>query len=377
MPDEEPAPEESSEPAAQSSERILESEAIVSYSYIYASGKLLQEKVTTDGTTETHNFFYDNSGKPYAMQVNGTTYYYVTNLQGDVMGMVDTSGNSVASYTYDPYGKVLTATGTLAEKNPLRYRGYYYDSESGLYYLKSRYYDPATRRFVNADSYSSTGQGLLGCNMFAYCNNNPVLYHDTDGTIAITTLILVGSIIVGAVAAAYTAYTETKAGCDTAQIINDSLLNGLCAFSIVYSGGMMAYQCYQNFCYLNAMTPVTEVGPSSQTVEEQLQACADTANSSVSGNGPTVGTQKHKVFATEVDSLGNPALKTEVSYSGGREVAYGTRGSIRFDVMLFDEGGTPIQAWDFKTGSAVLTASRIEQMQTKSGLLGLQITMIK
>ena len=107
------------------------------------------------------------------MQVNGTTYYYVTNLQGDVMGLVDTSGNSVASYTYDPYGKVLTATGALAEKNPLRYRGYYYDFESGLYYLQSRYYDPATRRFINADSYASTGQGLIGHNMFAYCNNDP------------------------------------------------------------------------------------------------------------------------------------------------------------------------------------------------------------
>ena len=94
------------------------------------------------------------------MQVNGTTYYYVTNLQGDVMGMVDASGNSVASYTYDPYSKVLTATGTLAEKNPLRYRGYYYDSESALYYLQSRYYDPATRRFMNADSYASTNQSI-------------------------------------------------------------------------------------------------------------------------------------------------------------------------------------------------------------------------
>ena len=115
------------------------------------------------------------------MQVNGTTYYYVTNLQGDVMGLADTSGNSVASYTYDPYGKVLTATGTLAEKNPLRYRGYYYDSESGLYYLQSRYYDPATRRFVNADSYAGTGQGLLGYNMFAYCGNRPVMRADSTG----------------------------------------------------------------------------------------------------------------------------------------------------------------------------------------------------
>ena len=159
--------------STQSADRILESEATVSYSYIYADGQLLQEKVTTNGATETHNFFYDSTGKPYAMQVNGTTYYYVTNLQGDVMGLVDTNGNTVATYTYDPYGKVLTATGALAEKNPLRYRGYYYDSESSLYYLQSRYYDPATRRFVNADAFASTGQGIIGTNMFAYCNNSP------------------------------------------------------------------------------------------------------------------------------------------------------------------------------------------------------------
>ena len=176
----EPAAEENTA-ATQSADRILESETTTAYSYIYASGKLLQEKVTTNGVTETHNFFYDNTGKPYAMQVDGTTYYYITNLQGDVMGLVDTSGNAVATYTYDPYGKVLTATGTLAEKNPLRYRGYYYDSESSLYYLQSRYYDPATRRFVNADAFASTGQGLLGCNMFAYCNNDPENSCDSYG----------------------------------------------------------------------------------------------------------------------------------------------------------------------------------------------------
>ena len=101
------------------------------------------------------------------------------------MGLVDTSGNSVASYTYDPYGKVLTATGELAEKNPLRYRGYYYDSESGLYYLQSRYYDPATRRFINADSYASTGQGLIGHNMFAYCSNLPISTIDLDGHVSV------------------------------------------------------------------------------------------------------------------------------------------------------------------------------------------------
>ena len=180
----------------QATSQTIASETTTAYSYIYASGKLLQEKVTTNGTTETHNFFYDNTGKPYAMQVNETTYYYVTNLQGDVMGLVDTSGNSVASYTYDPYGKVLTATGALAEKNPLRYRGYYYDSESGLYYLQSRYYDPATRQFVNADSYSSTGQGLIGHNMFAYCNGNPIQNSDPNGKFFNTiTGALIGGVI--------------------------------------------------------------------------------------------------------------------------------------------------------------------------------------
>ena len=87
--------------------------------------------------------------------------------------MVDSCGNSVASYTYDPYGKVLTATGALAEINPLRYRGYYYDKESGFYYLQSRYYDPAVRRFINADSQIGIGS-IGGYNLFSYCENDPV-----------------------------------------------------------------------------------------------------------------------------------------------------------------------------------------------------------
>ena len=162
-------------------ERIVESEVTTTYSYLYAGGKLLQETVTTGDTTETHNFFYDGVGNPYAMQTGGTTYYYVTNLQGDVVALLDASGSTVASYTYDPYGKILSAEGIMAETNPLRYRGYYYDTESGLYYLQSRYYDPAVCRFVNADGYASTGQGVLGYNMFAYCNNSPIIASDPDG----------------------------------------------------------------------------------------------------------------------------------------------------------------------------------------------------
>ncbi|MGM9602282.1 MAG: RHS repeat-associated core domain-containing protein, partial [Faecousia sp.] len=99
------------------------------------------------------------------------------------------SGSTVASYTYDPYGKVLTATGTMAETNPLRYRGYYYDTETALYYLQSRYYDPTICRFINADAYTSTGQGILGHNMFAYCRNNPVCMKDETGTLGIYVVV--------------------------------------------------------------------------------------------------------------------------------------------------------------------------------------------
>ena len=72
------------------------------------------------------------------------------------MKLVDVSGAEVASYEYDAWGNVLLQSGSMAGVNPLRYRGYYHDSETGFYYLQSRYYDPATRRFINADSYAST-----------------------------------------------------------------------------------------------------------------------------------------------------------------------------------------------------------------------------
>ena len=91
----------------------------------------------------------------------------------------------VVSYSYDSWGKVLECSGAaaeiLGELNPFRYRGYVYDSETGFYYLNSRYYDPETGRFINADGSVSTGQGVLGYNLFAYCLNNPVNRFDDTG----------------------------------------------------------------------------------------------------------------------------------------------------------------------------------------------------
>ena len=122
---------------------------------------------------------------PCVILYNGTAYFYITNLQGDVIGLLDANGQQVVAYSYDAWGNILDVDGTmestLGELNPLRYRGYVYDNETQLYYLQSRYYDPEIGRFINADAYVSTGQGILGNNMYAYCNNNPVMLEDSEG----------------------------------------------------------------------------------------------------------------------------------------------------------------------------------------------------
>jgi len=151
------------------------------YHYFYNGDKLTYVKKGS----EALYIAYDGSGKPMAAIHSGDTYYYVTNLQGDVIAILDYTGAAVVEYAYDAWGNILSTTGSMASTlgtlNPLRYRGYVYDQEYGLYYLQSRYYNPETGRFLNADILISTGQGLLGNNMFAYCQNNPVMSYDPTG----------------------------------------------------------------------------------------------------------------------------------------------------------------------------------------------------
>ena len=148
------------------------------YNFTTLSGLVIRQT----GGGKTIDFVYDENNQPLAMKYNNTLYYYVLNAQGDVVRIVNSSRSVVASYTYDPWGKIISSSGTLADINPLRYRGYYYDTETGFYYLQSRYYDPEIGRFINADSYASTdATGLLSTNMFAYCENNPVMRVDPTG----------------------------------------------------------------------------------------------------------------------------------------------------------------------------------------------------
>ena len=119
---------------------------------------------------ETVSYLYDNSGSLATVMDSGsgvtTTYYYVTNLQGDVIAILDSTGTMVVNYHYDAYGVLLQTGGTMAATlgilNPLTYRGYVYDHETGLYYLQSRYYNPTIRQFISPDAFVSTGQGYMG-----------------------------------------------------------------------------------------------------------------------------------------------------------------------------------------------------------------------
>ena len=151
-------------------------------------------QVEGSGASEVKQLYtYDANGQLVSVNYKGTEYYYLRNGQSDIVGLMDGSGTRVVEYTYDEWGKLISTSGSLASTlgadNPFRYRGYYYDTETGLYYLMTRYYDPEVGRFLSADVYLSTGQGVLGNNRFAYCNNDPILFYDSDGTSPITPIL--------------------------------------------------------------------------------------------------------------------------------------------------------------------------------------------
>ena len=146
------------------------------------------------------HFFYDAQSRPAKVSFNSVLYTYVHNLQGDIVGILDSAGTLVVEYKYDAWGKLLSTTGnmadTLGKRNPFRYRGYVYDEETGFYYVSSRYYDPEIGRWINADTtdvlslpYYHLGQ----YNLFSYCNNNPVNDRDDDGQLSWLAKIAIGA----------------------------------------------------------------------------------------------------------------------------------------------------------------------------------------
>ena len=139
----------------------------------------------TDGTN-TLTFTYDMYNSLAAMTFNGTSYTYEKDAQGDIVGLFDSNNSEVVKYTYDSWGKLISVNGSLADTlgktNPFRYRSYYYDSESQLYYLQSRYYNPEIGRFISKDNSGyHDASNPIDSNLYAYVNNNPVNNTDANG----------------------------------------------------------------------------------------------------------------------------------------------------------------------------------------------------
>ncbi len=172
-----------------------------SVSYKYDSNGMRTQKTDNSGTTyyyydsdnnligltkgnDTLLFYYDSDGNVTSFKYGNRMYYYVKNLQGDVVQIIDQTGLSHVDYVYDAWGNVMIEKGNpvIRNLNPFLYRSYVYDRESGLYYLQSRYYDPFTGRFLNADVYCDTRTGSpLSTNTFAYCENNSIINADRFG----------------------------------------------------------------------------------------------------------------------------------------------------------------------------------------------------
>ena len=206
--------------------------------YTYDSDGMRITKTTAEGPTTYHvmngvcygetrsngqnlQYVFDENGRVIGFRMQFDTgsirFYFVFNAQGDVVQLLDSWGNVQANYSYDTWGR-CTATDSngnalssdsIGMINPFRYRGYYYDNETGLYYLQSRYYDPVVGRFLNADSQLNPQQGSIGCNMFAYCGNNPVSKEDPTGHAFMFVTAAIGA-VVGAVAGGIIAAKEGK-----------------------------------------------------------------------------------------------------------------------------------------------------------------------
>ena len=182
----------------------------VVHNYYLNGTNILPETIERGVEADVLEYIYDGNGEIGGLRYNGESYEYIRNLQGDVIRVVDSTGKGVVKYVYDAWGKaekiqdgngrdIGSNAGHIGNINPIRYRGYYYDQDTGLYYLNTRYYSPEWRRFISPDDTayldSETPNGL---NLYVYCGNNPVMYVDPNGTFVVSLVTgLIVSFVVG------------------------------------------------------------------------------------------------------------------------------------------------------------------------------------
>ncbi len=242
----------------------------VTHNYITQSGRIAREVIQESGRSLVLDYIYTAAGAPFALEYYSTegqvyaTYYYITNYQGDVVALLDSDYDVVARYTYNAWGELVSVTndqGTLitdptniAHLNPLRYRSYYYDTETGFYYLQSRYYDPANHRFINADAaeYSAmSAYDINETNLFSYCLNNPVNRIDEAGNLSWKSVFKVVAAV--AVVAVVTAACVATAGAAAVALgasstVVSAVVTGAAVGGVVSGGSEIITQISENGC---------------------------------------------------------------------------------------------------------------------------------
>jgi RHS repeat-associated protein len=191
---------------------VVEYNTTTTTNYYYDNRKLIKEVIGNN----VISYFYDNNNQLYGYKENNNVYFYIRDILGNIIGIIDDIGTLLSKFDYDAYGNIINQTGTIISN--FRYKGYYYDTDLELYCLKTRFYNPVLLRFITSDSIEYLdSSGIIGLNLYAYCGYDPVNMIDEEGNFAIssTTFLigaLIGAIVGGVISVGVTAYEYIKDG---------------------------------------------------------------------------------------------------------------------------------------------------------------------
>ena len=322
------------------------------YNYEYEEGRLVratEADIELSGEIVTSKIvvtLYDNEDSVCGILYNTVPYYFIKNMQGDIIAIVDKDAQTVARYSYDAWG-VCTVTQDsvgIANVTPFRYRGYYYDEEIGLYYLRSRYFDPRIDRFISSDEATCIGttKMIVDCNIYAYCYNTPVNAVDYSGNLAFLTCLIVGAIagaVIGASYAAYKGYIGGKTGWELAwHILKGGAIGAVAGAAL----GAAVYGVYYAAMAIGAKLTAGSCGTLGKVVYSSWQKAEQALRNAYKGISKTFNTPYGKRI---VDSFSKKAA---------REAKYGYQGLSKFiqneinkDAWLLKNGYVKSVEWHF------------------------------